>query len=200
MVDKVKVLNPDEPYDGPIKAKDKVKKLSIDDIEEGAEGEAKNGEAMEEDGVTKSDNAANVVKVADLNKFANRTHTCGELTSDNIGEKVKICGWLEFQRMGKFFILRDGYGQTQVLITDKTKGLEDQDQGITLESIVRVEGTVIPRPAATINPKMKTGHIEIEAENVEILNAAKKNLPFEVRKFNRAGERLRLTHRYIDLR
>ncbi|XP_046804935.1 aspartate--tRNA ligase, mitochondrial [Lucilia cuprina] len=144
--------------------------------------------------------SGNVIKVADLNKFANRTHTCGELTSDNIGEKVTICGWLEFQRMGKFFILRDGYGQTQVLITDKTNGLEDNEQGIALESIVRVEGTVIPRPAATINPKMTTGHVEIEAEKIEILNPAKRNLPFDVRKFNRAGERLRLTHRYIDLR
>ncbi|KAM7353310.1 aspartyl-tRNA synthetase, mitochondrial isoform 1-T8 [Cochliomyia hominivorax] len=200
MVDTVKVLNPEDPYDGPIKAKEKVKKLSINDIDESGEGEGKNGEAMEEDGTSKSDGTGNVIKVADLNKFANRTHTCGELTTDNIGEKVTICGWLEFQRMGKFFILRDGYGQTQVLITDSTTGLEKQDQGITLESIVRVEGKVIPRPAATINPKMKTGHIEIEAETVEILNAAKKNLPFEVRKFNRAGERLRLTHRYIDLR
>lgn len=200
MVESLKVLNPEDPYDGPIKVKDKATKLSINDIDETGEGEAKNGESMDEDGNSKSGGSGNVIKVADLNKFANRTHTCGELTSDNIGEKVVICGWLEFQRMGKFLILRDGYGQTQVLINEKTDGLKDQEQGITLESIIKVEGTVIPRPAATINPKMKTGHIEVEAESVEILNTAKKNLPFEVRKFNRAGERLRLTHRYIDLR
>ncbi|XP_065355526.1 aspartate--tRNA ligase, mitochondrial [Calliphora vicina] len=199
IVQTIKILNPEEPYDGPIKVKENVKKHSINDLDENAEAEAENGEANEEGGNVKSAGSSSVIKVADLNKFANRTHTCNELTSDNIGEKVTICGWLEYQRMGKFFILRDGYGQTQVLITDKTSGLNDE-QGITLESIVRVEGTVIPRPAATINPKMKTGHIEIEADSVEILNAAKKNLPFEVRKFNRAGERLRLTHRYIDLR
>lgn len=109
-----------------------------------------------------------------------------------------MCGWLEFQRMGKFFVLRDGYGSTQVLLTDKIKGVDTSS--LTLETIIRVEGTVIPRPTSTINPKMKTGHIEIEAEKLEVLNGAKKNLPFEVRRFNRAGERLRLTHRYIDLR
>uniref|UniRef100_A0A1A9W5F1 Aminoacyl-transfer RNA synthetases class-II family profile domain-containing protein n=1 Tax=Glossina brevipalpis TaxID=37001 RepID=A0A1A9W5F1_9MUSC len=197
MVDTVKILNPEDPYDGPIKAKDKVQKLSIDDLdEEDGDASEKNGEAMEDNDTS----TPKVVKVADLNKFADRSHNCGELASDNIGEKVSICGWLEFQRMGKFLVLRDGYGQTQVLLTDKVKGLEAYSDGLSLETIVKVEGTVIPRPAATINPKMKTGHIEVEAEKVEVLNAAKKNLPFEVRKFNRAGERLRLTHRYIDLR
>lgn len=197
------MLNPDDPYDGPIKNKDKVKKLSINDVmdEETADGD-NNGNAAEGEGGDKKSASAstskNVVKVADLNKFAGRTHTCDELTSDNIGEKVTLCGWLEYQRMDRFFILRDGYGQTQVLLTDKVKGLEEK--ALTLETILKVEGTVIPRPTATINPKMKTGHIEVEAETVEILNAAKKNLPFEVRRFNRAGERLRLTHRYIDLR
>ena len=52
----------------------------------------------------------------------------------------------------------------------------------------------------SLNSKVKTGRVEVEAESVEVLNTAKKNLPFEVRRYNRAGERLRLTHRYIDLR
>ncbi|XP_073825775.1 aspartyl-tRNA synthetase, mitochondrial [Musca autumnalis] len=203
VVSTVKVLNPEEPYDGPIKVKEKVKKLSINDVvdEEAADGENNGNEVQGEGaaGGSKKSTSSNVVSVADLNKFASRTHTCGELTSDNIGEKVTICGWLEFQRMDRFFILRDGYGSTQVLLTDKVKGLED-NKNLTLETVLKVTGTVIPRPTATINPKMKTGHVEVEAETVEVLNAAKKNLPFEVRRFNRAGERLRLTHRYIDLR
>lgn len=200
MVETVKILNPDDPYNGPIKLKEKVKKLSIDDIEDEnlSSDQRKNGEAAE-DGESNS-NQAGTVKIADLNKFADRTHTCDELTRNNIGEKVKICGWLEYQRMGKFLIIRDGYGQTQVLVTDKVKSLGNQIENITLESIIKVEGTVIPRPAATINPKMKTGYIEIEAEKIVVVNPAKKNLPFEVRKFNRAGERLRLKHRYLDLR
>nr|XP_014103236.1 aspartate--tRNA ligase, mitochondrial isoform X1 [Bactrocera oleae] len=197
LVDNVKILNPDDPYEGPIKNKEKVQKMSIDDLE--AEEATNNGNAAD-NGAGSRGGAGEKTKIADLNKFAGRTHTCGELTIDNVNEKVTICGWLEFQRMGKFFILRDGYGQTQVLITTKAKGLEKNPDGFSLESIIRVEGTVIPRPAATINSNMKTGQIEVEAESVEVLNTAKKNLPFEVRRYNRAGERLRLTHRYIDLR
>ncbi|KAH8377002.1 hypothetical protein KR093_002671 [Drosophila rubida] len=216
-VTSVKILNPDDAYEGPIKAKVKLQKMSIDDLEnkEAAEAAAagatatsgNNGEgsAMETSDAASTSAAPSTaeqrIKVADTNKFADRTHNCGELTSNEINEKVVICGWLEFQRMNKFFILRDAYGQTQVLIMPKTKGLEEYaETAVPIESIVRVEGTVIPRPAATINPKMVTGHVEIEADKVEILNAAKKNLPFEIRKFNKAGERLRLTHRYLDLR
>ncbi|XP_011210056.2 aspartate--tRNA ligase, mitochondrial isoform X1 [Bactrocera dorsalis] len=196
LVDTIRILNPDDPYEGPIKNKEKVQKMSIDDLE--AEDATNNGNTAKNGAGSRG--GAGEKKVADLNKFAGRTHTCGELTIDNVNEKVTICGWLEFQRMGKFFILRDGYGETQVLLTSKAKGLENYPNGFSLESIIRVEGTVIPRPAATINANMGTGHIEVEAENVEVLNAAKKNLPFEVRRYNRAGERLRLTHRYIDLR
>ncbi|KAH8271685.1 hypothetical protein KR044_001181, partial [Drosophila immigrans] len=218
-VTSVKILNPDDAYEGPIKAKAKLQKMSIDDLEseEAAEAAAAaatstatsgnngDGSAMETSDVASTSAVPSTteqrIKVADTNKFADRTHNCGELTSNEINEKVVICGWLEFQRMNKFFILRDAYGQTQVLIMPKTKGLEEYaETAVPIESIVRVEGTVIPRPAATINPKMTTGHVEIEAEKIDILNAAKKNLPFEIRKFNKAGERLRLTHRYLDLR
>ncbi|XP_017025829.3 aspartate--tRNA ligase, mitochondrial isoform X1 [Drosophila kikkawai] len=212
-VSTVKILNPDDPYEGPIKAKEKQQKLSIDDLESeeaGAEASSSvssnNGESKEDGSdiphsATLSTSAEQRVKIADTNKFADRTHNCGELSSSDINEKVVICGWLEFQRMNKFFILRDAYGQTQVLLLPKTTGLEEYvETGVPIESIVRVEGTVIPRPAATINPKMQTGHVEVEADKVVVLNPAKKNLPFEIRKFNRAGERLRLTHRYLDLR
>ncbi|XP_037957941.1 aspartate--tRNA ligase, mitochondrial isoform X2 [Teleopsis dalmanni] len=199
LVESIKVLNPDDPYDGPIKNKEKVQKLSINDLDLDNDDSRKNGSSHEE-GDLNNTSSSDKTKVADTNKFTDRTHNCGELTSINIGEKVVASGWLEYQRMGKFLILRDGYGQTQVLLTDKTKGLEEYTEGLSLESIIRVEGTVIPRPASTVNPRMKTGEIEIDAEKLTVLNHAKKNLPFEVRKFNRAGERLRLTHRYIDLR
>lgn len=53
-----------------------------------------------------------------INKFVLRSHTCGELTSDNIGDHVKLCGWMEFQRMGKFITLRDSYGSIQLMIPD----------------------------------------------------------------------------------
>lgn len=220
-MDTVRILNPEEPYDGPIKVKDKVQKISIDDLdkeeEEEKEEKEKQQKCTHENGghqlknvqenckTPPSTNAGKVLKIADLNKFANRTHTCNELTGENVGEKVIICGWLEYLRLGKFLILRDSYGQTQVLLTDKVKEELNKKQtegvvSLALESIVRVEGKVIPRPTSTVNPKMHTGQIEVEAEKVDILNPAAKNLPFVVRKFNRASEKMRLAHRYIDLR
>lgn len=213
MVDSIRILDPDKPYDGPVKTKDKVQKISIDDLDKEEEQLTSSNNAVSQDtknGITKKDgcevtstNLTKIIKVADLNKFTNRTHTCNELTVENVGEKVTIYGWLEYQRMGKFLIVRDSYGQTQVLLKDEVK--EDvekkSDDGLlSLESIVKIEGTVVPRPTATANSKMRTGQIEIEAKQVDILNPASKDLPFVVRKFNRANERLRLKHRYIDLR
>lgn len=57
--------------------------------------------------------------VLPVNKFVQRTHTCGELTLSNVGEDVQLCGWMEFQRMAKFVTLRDAYGSTQLIIPDK---------------------------------------------------------------------------------
>lgn len=54
-----------------------------------------------------------------LSKYVNRSHTCGELSLKNVGERVVLCGWLEYLRMNKFLVLRDAYGETQVLISDK---------------------------------------------------------------------------------
>lgn len=57
--------------------------------------------------------------VLPVNRYVSRTHTCGELTLENVGEEVKLSGWMEFQRMGgKFIILRDSYGSTQLLIPE----------------------------------------------------------------------------------
>lgn len=56
--------------------------------------------------------------VSPVNKYVLRTHTCGELRTENIGEEVKLNGWLEFQRMGKFITLRDSYGSTQLVIPE----------------------------------------------------------------------------------
>lgn len=55
------------------------------------------------------------------NKYVNRSHTCGELSLKNVGEMVVLCGWLEYQRMNKFLVLRDAYGETQLLLNDKVK-------------------------------------------------------------------------------
>lgn len=54
-----------------------------------------------------------------VNKFTERTCTCGDLRIDNVGETVTLCGWLEYQRLNKFAVLRDSYGEVQILISDK---------------------------------------------------------------------------------
>ena len=56
-----------------------------------------------------------------VNKFVSRTHTCGEMTIENVGEEVQLCGWMEFQRMGKFIVLRDAYGSIQLIIPDEAR-------------------------------------------------------------------------------
>lgn len=59
--------------------------------------------------------------VSPVNRYVSRTHTCGELTLKNVGEEVKLSGWIEFKRMGKFITLRDSYGSTQLLIPEDVR-------------------------------------------------------------------------------
>lgn len=134
-----------------------------------------------------------------LNLFTNRSHTCGELRVEHIGQRVKLVGWLEFERMKKFLTLRDGYGSIQVLIppsmTDEVKIDE-----VPFESIIEVDGTVVARPDKFENASMVTGNVEVIMTDFKVLNTSRKNLPVEVRDFNRPKETLRLEHRYVDLR
>lgn len=134
---------------------------------------------------------------ASVNSFTSRTHTCGELRESNVGDKVTLCGWLEYHRMSRFFTVRDGYGRTQIYIpNDVSIDLKH----IPFESILRINGLVLARPTAMRNPAMVTGDIEVNLESFEVLNKATKTLPINVREFNRAKENLRMEFRYIDLR
>lgn len=138
----------------------------------------------------------NQVHALNVNKFTYRTHNCGELNAKDEGKGVTLCGWLEYLRMNKFFTLRDGYGQTQIIIPK-----ESQKFGkLYHESILKVTGTVQLRPPKMFNKNMKTGEIEVKLDQMEILNAAKDQLPIQVRTFNLANEPLRMEYRYIDLR
>lgn len=133
------------------------------------------------------------------NLYTYRTHNCGELNETNIGQEITLTGWLEFHRMRKFFTLRDGYGCTQVIIPDELCNLYNIES-IPFESILKVSGLVLARPIGTINESMATGNIEVVMKSLVVLNEAKKNLPIEMRTFNRSKENLRLEYRYIDLR
>ena len=130
-----------------------------------------------------------------------RTHTCNQLRIENVGEKVKIVGWMENVReVGQnfaFVIVRDFYGTTQVVI--ETEDMMKVIKGINKESTISVEGTV--RERASKNPKLPTGDIEVVPEKIEVLGRCRYNeLPFEINRSREADETTRLKYRYLDLR
>ena len=131
----------------------------------------------------------------------NRTHTCNELRIENVGEKVRIVGWMENVReVGSnfaFVVVRDFYGTTQVVIEDEK--LMAQVKGINKESTIAVDGVV--RERASKNPKQATGDIEVVPEKIEVLGKCRYNeLPFEINRSREADETQRLRYRYLDLR
>ena len=128
-----------------------------------------------------------------------RTHNCGELRESNIGQKVKVAGWLSGIRdLGAvvFFVLRDFYGMTQGVASDEeTKALV---RSIPRESTISVEGEVVRRSSP--NPDMPTGMIEIVPSAIEVLGRCYEQLPFEVAASVQSREDTRLRYRFLDLR
>ena len=132
-----------------------------------------------------------------------RTHTCGELSTENIGQQVTLSGWVNRRRDhgGLVFIdLRDRYGITQV-ICDPERSPEAHRAASELRSeyVVQVTGVVVPRLAGTENPNLKTGAIEVAADRVTILNSSR-TTPFPISDTISVDESLRLKYRYLDLR
>lgn len=125
-----------------------------------------------------------------------RTNNCGELRLSDIGKTVRISGWINtIRKLGgiTFLTLRDNFGITQVIIRDD-KLLE----GLSKESVVKVEGKVVERESK--NLKMPTGEIEVEAENILLLGKCQNALPFEINEAPETKEELRLKYRFLDLR
>ena len=130
-----------------------------------------------------------------------RTHTCNELRIENVGQKVKIVGWMENVReVGNnfaFVVVRDFYGTTQVVV--ESEEMFNIVKSVNKESTISVEGTV--RERASKNPRQDTGDIEIVPEKIEILGRCRYNeLPFEINRSREADETQRLKYRYLDLR
>ncbi|KAF5298487.1 hypothetical protein FQR65_LT01266 [Abscondita terminalis] len=142
----------------------------------------------------------NLPKLSNFNKFTYRSYNCEQLRLEHVGERVTLCGWLEYQRMNKFLVLRDGYGHTQVIIKDQNIELQQLIKDLPYESIIKARGSVLARPKDMINKNQSTGQIEVLLESLEVLNKARDNLPFNLRKFQKANEALRMKYRYIDLR
>ena len=132
-----------------------------------------------------------------------RTHTCGELTSSNIGKSVKLNGWISKTRDlgGLIFIdLRDRYGKTQVVFNEEiNKTAFDCVKKLGLEDVIGIEGKVIERPADAVNANMITGKIDVEAHSILVYNESAP-VPFDVGDRNSASEEHRLRYRYLELR
>lgn len=127
-----------------------------------------------------------------------RTHTCNEIGIEHIGEKVKLAGWIGTVRDhgGVLFVdLRDHYGITQVVLSD-----DSMISGMPKETVILVEGTVSRRDEETVNPKIATGLVEVNAENIEVLGPCQLGLPFEIEASTQTREEVRLKYRYLDLR
>jgi aspartyl-tRNA synthetase len=134
-----------------------------------------------------------------------RSHNCGELKKKNIGEEIKLCGWVHRRRDhgGIIFIdLRDRYGLTQIKFDPEINKVAWQEgDKLRSEWVIKIKGKVIARPEDMINPKLKTGDIEVPVTEIMILNKSK-TPPFEIddEKVSESNEALRLKYRFVDLR
>jgi aspartyl-tRNA synthetase len=135
-----------------------------------------------------------------------RTHTCGELRAEAVGSEVVLMGWVAKKRdfgIFTFVDLRDREGLTQIVVSEEAaKEAHAKAKNLRGEFVIAVKGTVVERTKETVNEKLATGEIEVQASEILILNDAKVP-PFQLEvagSENLASEDLRLKYRYLDLR
>lgn len=131
-----------------------------------------------------------------------RTHYCGDLTKTQVDERVVVCGWVHRRRDlgGVIFInVRDRSGVVQVIINPEKKAVFSIAEKLKNEFIVKITGLVRARPDSMANATMKTGAIEIDADEIEIL-CESETPPFPIDNYVPVNEELRLKYRYLDLR
>lgn len=135
-----------------------------------------------------------------------RSYYCGQIRPEHIGETVTLYGWVDRRRDhgGVIFLdLRDRSGIAQIVSDpERTPTSYDAADALRNEYVVRVTGRVTRRPDESLNPRLATGEVEIYAEEIELLNAVRKQLPFQVSTADTESvrEELRLKYRYLDLR
>lgn len=135
-------------------------------------------------------------------KFSTRSHACGELNLQNIGDEVTLAGWVQKRRDhgGLIFIdLRDRSGLVQIVIDPQTPAAFSLAEKVRHEFVLAVKGSVSARPEGTINPNLVTGAIEVGVTDITILNSSK-TPPFEIETELLVEENLRLKYRYLDIR
>jgi len=132
---------------------------------------------------------------------AYRSHTCADLNKENVGDKVRLSGWVHRVRDhgGILFIdLRDHYGMTQVLCDPDSDAFKDVEK-VRSEWCIRIDGEVKARAPELVNSKIPTGEIEVFVRGIEVLGTAKE-LPLQVFGDQEYPEETRLRYRYLDLR
>ncbi|TYH88946.1 hypothetical protein ES332_D01G224400v1 [Gossypium tomentosum] len=146
--------------------------------------------------------------LSDSLRWVSRTAYCGDLSNQDVGSRVRLCGWVAFHRVHgglTFFNLRDHTGIVQITsLPGEFPDAHEAIKDLRLEYVVAVDGFVRSRPSESVNKKMKTGSIEVAAEHVQILNAVRSKLPLLVTSADDANdfvkEEIRLRYRYLDLR
>ena len=132
-----------------------------------------------------------------------RTHMCGELRAANAGQTVLLMGWAHRRRDHGaviFIDMRDRTGHTQAIFhEDIDPAIHKRAEEVRAEYVIAVEGTVELRSAATINPNMPTGEVEVVASKIWILNESR-TPPFPMEEHVDVAEDVRLKYRYVDLR
>ncbi len=132
-----------------------------------------------------------------------RTHNCSQLNKSNVGEVVKLSGWVHSKRdHGSliFIDLRDHFGITQCVIDQQNTSLNlDEISAIKLESVILITGKVAARGTEAVNPNIKTGEIEVRIETLNIESLAQQ-IPFQINDHENYPEELRLKYRFLDLR
>ncbi|MBD3666298.1 aspartate--tRNA ligase [Sulfitobacter sp. TSTF-M16] len=133
---------------------------------------------------------------------AYRSHTCAELNASNVGDKVRLAGWVHRVRDhgGVLFIdLRDHYGMTQLLCDPDSPVFADVEK-VRSEWCIRIDGEVKARDESLVNTKIPTGEVEVFVRDLEVLGDVKGDLPLQVFGDQEYPEETRLRYRYLDLR
>lgn len=130
-----------------------------------------------------------------------RSHTCGALRASDVGQTIRLSGWVHRKRDhgGVLFVdLRDHYGMTQIVADADSPALAVLE-GLRVESVVTIDGEVKARSAGTVNPNLPTGEIEVYARAATVLSRAEE-LPLPVAGEQEYPEDVRLRYRFLDLR
>ncbi|KAL2342463.1 hypothetical protein Fmac_003748 [Flemingia macrophylla] len=157
---------------------------------------------------TLTSNVKPLLALSESLEWVKRTALCGELSLNDVGKRVQLCGWVALHRVHgglAFLNLRDHTGIVQVTtLPDEFPDAHSAINDLRLEYVVAIEGVVRSRPNESINKKMKTGFIEVAANRVQVLNSVNSKLPFLVTTADDAKdslkEEIRLRYRCLDLR